>query len=105
MIVPPLSALLAHPARQLLCDLGPGPRTMPLHELQQGLILLGRPRPLDDGLPLALWREEEGRGGRVVLVGVVLGLCLVRGGRYECLERVLWGRVYLIVLLTLIRLL
>ena len=62
MVVPPLSALLAHPARQLLSDLGPGPRPVPLHELQQSLVLLGRPRPLDDGLSLALWREEEGEG-------------------------------------------
>eukprot|EP00964_Phaeocystis_antarctica_P088603 scaffold56400_cov52-Phaeocystis_antarctica.AAC.1 len=35
---------------------------MPLHELQQGRILLGRPRPLDDALSLALWWEEAEEG-------------------------------------------
>ena len=38
VVVPPLPALLAHPARQLLGDLRPRPRPVPLHELQQFLV-------------------------------------------------------------------
>jgi len=38
VVVPPLPALLTHPARQLLGDLRPRPRPVPLHELQQGLV-------------------------------------------------------------------
>eukprot|EP00964_Phaeocystis_antarctica_P117604 scaffold81415_cov75-Phaeocystis_antarctica.AAC.1 len=71
----PLSALLAHPAREVLGDHGPGARPVVVDQLQQARVLVWRPGPLDDAAALELVEV------RLELAQVHLGTLLEVKGR------------------------